>query len=165
VLRQEMRRNQMTHIARVVALAVLEEPGIEEIFKLVREDVPYIEFFSVAQQFALEAARRREMLVRYGLADTVLEALKTAVLEFEQLNRRIIEARQEHVRYTSELRLVGSRIVRVVAVIDAVNRHRFGAHPELLATWRSASNVIHPRSGSDEPPLPQPPGGEIEPAA
>ena len=149
-LRKRMRRTHMSHVARVARLAAAEDPNLEQTFKLVREDVPYLEFLSVARHFAAEAIARRDLLVHYGLADTMLTALQHSVEEFDGLNHSILEAHLQHVRATAELRLIGGRIIRLVGVIDALNRFRFDANPELMAAWLSSSNVVNPRRGPEE---------------
>jgi len=60
---------------------------------------------------------------------------------------------------------VADDVVRVVRVMDSLNRLRFDQEAELLAAWESASNVLAtPRRGS-KPDATPPVTGEIRPAA
>jgi len=43
-----------------------------------------------------------------------------------------------------ELDVVGSEAVEIVRVMDGHNRVRFAGDPDLMAAWKSASNVIGP---------------------
>jgi hypothetical protein len=66
-----------------------------------------------------------------------------------------------------ELDVVGGEVVEIVRVIDGLNRVRFAGDPDLLAAWRSASNIIGPaRSGgrADGRTGTPPPEGAVRPA-
>jgi hypothetical protein len=141
-LRSTMRRTQMPHVARVAVLAAKDEAGLEEVFRMVREDSPYTVFLSNARHFAVEAERRRAMLTAHGLTDTVLDGLRDAVEKFELLNERIIHMQWQRVGVTVELRGIGSGIVRLVKVLDALNRYRFAGNRGVMAEWVSSSRVL-----------------------
>jgi hypothetical protein len=154
-LRRQIRRTHMSHIARVAGLASADEPGLEHKFDLVREDAPYMVFLSAAQLLASEAQQWRELLVRHGMSEPVLEALLHAVEEFEVVNARIRGAQTDQVTATAELKRVAREIVQVVRALDPLNRHRFVRKNDLLAAWLSASNIIHrSASAAEEPEAP-----------
>jgi hypothetical protein len=90
------------------------------------------------------------VLVRHGLADTVLEGLTQALDEFDLAMRQGIAGRRAHVGASADLDLVADEAVLIVKAMDAPNRLRFTHQPELLAAWESASHVIAtPRSARD----------------
>jgi hypothetical protein len=63
---------------------------------------------------------------------------------------------------------VAEEVVQLVKVLDGLNHHRFRKEPELLAAWKSASNVMNVVRGPETQPAPVAtlsPGGEAKPAA
>jgi hypothetical protein len=56
--------------------------------------------------------------------------------------------------------------VQIVRVLDGHNRVRLAGDPDLLAAWRSASNVIGPSRSAAKPETEAPPSeGAVKPAA
>ena len=102
----------------------------------------------------------------------VLDSLNEGLGQFDQAVAQGAEGRRIHVGATVELDVVAGDAVELVKIIDGVNRVRFAGDPDLLAAWKSASNVIGPaRTGGQADrrteKLPETPtsGGEIKPAA
>jgi hypothetical protein len=54
------------------------------------------------------------------------------------------EGRRIHVGAAVEFDVVGGEAVEIVTVIDGLNRVRFAGDPDLMAAWKSASNVVGP---------------------
>ena len=82
------------------------------------------------------------------------------------------EGRRIHIAAAVELDVVAGDAVQIVRVMDGHNRVRFAGDPDLLAAWRSASNVIGPaRTGgradgrTETPSGTPPPEGAVKPAA
>ena len=63
--------------------------------------------------------------------------------------------------------MVAGDAVQIVRVMDGHNRVRFAGDPDLLAAWRSASNVIGPSRPAAKPEEPEAPPSEgaVKPAA
>jgi murein DD-endopeptidase MepM/ murein hydrolase activator NlpD len=171
-LRRSIRQGQLVHVARAAQRAAREVPELAQKFALARQPVPYLTFRSLARTIAAEAEGRKELLVKHGLVDRVLQSLSAGLGQFDQAVAQGAEGRRIHVGAAVELDVVGGEAVAIVRVIDGLNRVRFAEDPDLLAAWRSASNVIGPartggradgRTGS--PSQTPPSGSEIKPAA
>jgi hypothetical protein len=162
VLRRMMRRTQLMHLARVAEGAAKEQPELAQKFVLRPEQTPYLEFRAAARAMVAEAQNQKDLLVRHGLADTLLEHLVENLNRFDQAVEQGVEARRAHVGASAELDVIGDEILHLVKVMDALNHFRFADNAEVLAEWESASNVIGPpRSTGSKPPE----DGEIKPAA
>ncbi len=74
------------------------------------------------------------------------------------------EGRRIHVGAAVELDVVGGEAVEIVRVIDGLNRVRFAGDPDLMAAWRSASNVVGPSRPAAKPEAPTSEGA-VKPAA
>jgi hypothetical protein len=61
----------------------------------------------------------------------------------------------------AELQAVSDEVMRLVEMLDGLNRYRFGGKAELIAAWESARNVV--AEGRTEAPPPA--AGDVRPAA
>ena len=171
-LRRSIRQGQLVHVARAAQRAAREVPELTQKFALARQPIPYLTFRSFARTVAAEAEERRELLVKHGLVDRVLESLTEELGQFDQAVAQGAEGRRIHIGATVELDVVGGGAVEIIRMIDGLNRVRFAGDPDLLAAWRSASNVIGPaRSGgradgrAETPSGTPPPEAAVKPAA
>jgi hypothetical protein len=167
-LRRIMRRAQLLHLARVAELAAQENPELAQKFVLQPEQTPYLEFQASARAMLAEAQNQKELLVKHGLAETLLDDLVKNMEQFDQAVEQGRDARRTHVSASAELDAIGDEIVQLVKVMDAHNRSRFAGAVEMLAEWESASNVfgpVHPSEKSTSPEETPPSGGESRTAA
>jgi hypothetical protein len=160
-LRRKMRRTQLVHLARVAESAAAEAPDLVQKFRLTREAVPYLAFRTAARGMSAEAQGQKELLVKHGLLDSVLQSLSQTLDQFDQAVEQGTDGRRAHVGASAELETLAEELVQVVRLMDGLNRYRFAEDPNSLAEWESASNTFGPpRSGGQTPS-----GGEIKPAA
>ena len=171
--RRKILRTQMFLLARVAEAAEVEIPGISQKFRLTREGIPYLAFRTAARGMLAEAQNQRELLVRHGLLEPVLESMSDNLNKFEQAVEQGSEGRRSHVGASAKLDALTDELTQVSRLMDAINRTRFSEDSDSLAQWESASNVIGPfqrgtggqRGSKDVPPAAPPSGGEIKPAA
>jgi len=168
-LRRLMLRSQLRHLARVAEGAAKENPELAQKFIVLPERIPYLEFQASARAMLAEALSQKELLVKHGLAETLLTGLVKSVSQFDQALEQASDARRSHVGASAELDLIGDESIHLVRVMDAFNRFRFAEQGEVLAEWESASNVFGPVHPSSEEPVSQevtpPAGGEPKAAA
>jgi hypothetical protein len=155
-LRRIIRRTQLMHIARVAEGAANEVPELAQKFAMPREQTPYLEFQASARALLAEAQSQKELLVKHGLADTLLDGLVKNMEQFDQAVEQAREARRTHVGASAELDAIGDEIVHLVKVMDPHNRFRFAGAVEVLAEWESASNVFGPVHASGDKPTSPP---------
>jgi hypothetical protein len=86
-----------------------------------------------------EALAAKEMLVKHGLSETVLESLIEALDEFDYQLEQGRGARLIHISASAGLDAVANEVVQIVRVMDGADRVRFAHQPELLIAWRSES--------------------------
>jgi hypothetical protein len=155
-LRRSIRQRQMRHVGLAAQRAAREAPELAEKLALAREPIPYLAFQSLARTVAAEAEARKDVLVRHGLVDQVLDSLKDGMAKFEQAMQHAAEGRRIHIAAAVELDVNAGDAIGILKIIDGFNRVRFEREPDLMAAWRSASNVIGPsRSAKPELGAPQ----------
>ncbi len=162
-LRRQMRQGQLRHLARVAKVAARETSELEG--KLVLQSQPrsFRSFRGVAGTMLAEAQTDKGLLVKYGLADSVLDSLVQSLGEFDRMVTVSTEAFRAHVGARAELDVLGEEVVDFVGVMDALNRVRFAKVEAVLAEWGAVSNII---GHTPTPDQPQPPEtGAERPAA
>ena len=166
-LRRSIRQRQLVHVARAAQRAAREVPGLAQKFALAREPIPYLTFRTLARTIVAEAEQQKELLIRHGLVERVLQSLVESLDEFDQAMGQGSEGRRMHIGAGVELDVVADEVLAIVRVIDGLNRFRFAGDPDLLAAWRSASNVVGPPRTAEKTTSPEAPrpGGESKPAA
>jgi hypothetical protein len=166
-LSQAMRKAHLAHLARVAKVAAREVPELAQKLTLRPGTRTYLAFRTTARGMAAEAQNRKEVLVKHGLAESVLNNLLETLDQFDAAVESGATGRQAHVGASAELQAVADEVFQIVGVMDGLNRYRFMNDSERLAAWESASAVVAtpkstPRPGPEPPP---PTGGEIRPAA
>ena len=125
-------------------------------FVLGPEAVAYQSFRTAARAMVAEALNQKALLVKHGLADTVLDSLVQGLDQFDQATEQGVDARRAHVGASAELDSMADEVGHIVKVMDALNRFRFAESAERLAEWESASNTLGPPRPAAEKAAPVP---------
>ncbi len=141
-LRRTLRRAHLSHLKRVAHIAEEDVPELHRKFVLPRGTIPYLTFRNVARCMVAEAESRKDVMVKHGLADVILESLVQSLDELDHAVERGIKGRQAHVGASAGLDDVADEVVLIVKTIGGINRFRFGNEPGLLAEWASVSHVV-----------------------
>jgi hypothetical protein len=143
-----MRRRQLVHVARVAQRAAGELPELAQKFDLPRLPIPHLAFISGVRTMAAEARRHKELLIRHGLVERILDGLEQSLDQFDRAVAQSSEGRRVHIGAGAHLDSLANDMVQLVKVIDGANRDRFADDRDLMAAWKSASKVVVPRRGS-----------------
>ncbi len=93
----------------------------------------------------------KELLLRQGLAEPLIGSLEQGLGQLDQAVEEADAGRRQHVGAVAEQEKVAVEIIRLVKVMNGLNRFRFANDAEKLAAWESASNLVIPDGGSDTP--------------
>lgn len=162
-LRRTMTQGHLNHLARVARKAGAAAPELVRTFTLTSYSGSMLAFYNEARTMVTEAEARKELLLKYGLAESVLGDLEHLLDQFQTAIEQGDAARQKHVGATANLLAIGSEVVAAVAVLTGFNRIRFANDPHALAAWESATDMGTPVAPAT--PTTPPPGGEVKPAA
>jgi hypothetical protein len=164
-LRRQMRDVPIAHLAEVGRAAAREEHELGKTFTFKPGASTFLAFRTAARSMASAAQTHREVLAKYGLAQSVLDEFVQTLEQFDAAMALGNDGRTAHMGATRELRSAAVEIVRTVRVMDGRNRQRFADQDQLLGSWISASTVLgRPRPGV-APAGGTPAGGEVRPAA
>jgi hypothetical protein len=170
-LKRSIRRSQLVHLARVAQRAAKEVPGMAQKFDLPRIPIRNLAFRTVARTMVEEAQQQKELLVKHGLVEQVLDSLGQSLDQFDEAVEQAAEGRRVHIGAAANLTAIADEVVQIVKVLDGLNRFRFATEPDLLAAWTAARNVVGPRTGGQPdgrtvtPPETAPQAGQMKPAA
>jgi hypothetical protein len=148
-LRRAILAVPIAHLAAVGRAAAREEHELGSAFRFKPGRKTFLAFRTSARTMLAAGQTHREVLVKHGLSESVLEQFGRMLDEFDAAVALGIEGRTKHMGATAELRLVAAEIARTVRVMDGRNRQRFQEDGQLLASWLSARAVLGtPRGGS-----------------
>ncbi len=166
-LRRRVHHELLRHLVTVAQAASSQHPGLAERYTMPSGNATHEVFRTFARKMLEQGKAERELLVKYGLAEKLLDDLETAV---DDLDASVVDSnqgRRAHVGARAELKAVSDEVMRLVRLLDGLNRYRFSGNAELRAAWESARNVVSGPSPAEEPAEDQRPtqGGEVRPAA
>jgi hypothetical protein len=145
-----MRGTHLGHLAQVATSASQEEPNIRPAFRLAKDARTIRGFRNGASRIAEAAQEHRELLSKYGLAETMIEDLVATLDKYDGAVLQGVEGRRSHVEASAELTRIAGEISRVVQVMDGFQQLRFARDPEKLAAWESARKVLAERRSPAE---------------
>jgi hypothetical protein len=165
-LRQRLHNELLRHLVTVAALAAAEQPGTAELFELSPANASNEAFRSHAHQMLEQGQAQKDLLSKHGLADKLLEDLAAAMRDLDASVEESNEGRRDHVGARADLKAVSDEVIKVVQMLDGLNRYRFSGKAELLAAWQSARKVMLGSRSSEEPQVEAPKAeGEVRTAA
>ena len=164
VLRREM-LVPIAHLAEVGRAAAREEHELGKTFRFRPDASTYFAFRTAARGMAAAAETHKEVLLKHGLSQSVLDEFVRMLDQFDAAVALGNDGRTAHIGATRELRAVSSEIVRAVRVMNGRNRQRFAEDAQLLGSWISASTVLGTPRPDVEPEGGTPAEGEVRPAA
>lgn len=167
-LMDRMRTVHLPHLTHSASRAEREQPDLARQFRFTPTSDSLSARRAAAASMVDAAQTHQEVLGRHGMDGSVLEDLVQALAEFDAAGERCIAGRVAHVGASARLRAVGQEIVKLVRVLDGLNRVRFKDDEALLAQWASMSSVrASPKGGPvEEPEGASPPAAEVtRPAA
>jgi hypothetical protein len=157
-------KNSIDLLAGLARAASREEPELKAGITRVPMNGSQQEFLTQARVAASTANAHRDLLVRFGLPEGLLEQLGQMLDGFEQAINDRRAGRLAHVGAHADLAAVDRDIMDRIHQIDAITRYRYRNEAEPLAAWKSARNVAWPLPPEPEKETPAA-GSADKPAA
>jgi hypothetical protein len=140
-VRRAMMAGPIAHLAGVGTFAAKENSGLGLSFVFSPSTNTEAAFRTAAGTMAAAAHTHKELLITYGLSESVLDLFVQLLDKYDSAVSRAATSRAAHKAATKALRGVAREIRRTVRVMDARNRLRFQNDRELLEQWISVSRV------------------------
>jgi len=170
-LRRRLNGGLLRHLVTIARSAAEEKPELVEKFRLPSGNASNKLFRTVARKMLDQRLTEKELLVKHGLSEKLLDDLSAAINEFDASVAETSGGTLDHVLARAELETLSDEVMRLVGMLDGINRYRFGRDPQLLVAWKTAKHVVSgPQAETPAGPAPgstpdQPPTGEVKPAA
>jgi hypothetical protein len=100
-----------------------------------------IAYFVEVRRAISRARREEDLLLHYGLPDTLLGELEGDLLRYELAERRRAEREAEGAGAAATLSTLADEAYQLIRHLSALNRLRFAADPAAAEAWRAASTV------------------------
>jgi hypothetical protein len=142
--RRDVRRQveaQIRHLAHVGREALADHPELQGAFTLPRHHAAAKTFITAVRSMLTTATAQKDLLIDRGLGTDFVDDLAKAVADFDASTLEASASRLDHVGATAELPQKTEECMRLIGVLDGLNRKRFADNPDLLAEWISAQHV------------------------
>jgi hypothetical protein len=162
-LRRQLHGGLLRHLVTVANSAAEEQPDLIREFRMPAINASHTIYRTVARTLLEKGVAQRELLLKHGLGETLLDDLRKAVDELDASVEETVESKQRHILARSELRTLSDEVMQLVGILDGINRYRFAREPQLLAAWDRAKHVVGTPVVEAVPPAPEPPSGPTDP--
>lgn len=163
-LRRQLQSGLLRHLVTVADDVGTENLAVAEKFRLPKSNATHAAFRASAGKMLDDGRTNRDVLVKHGLSEAMLDQLDAGIKEFEASLQETDDGKQSHVAARAEMDRLSDEIMRLVGMLDGFNRYRFHHDPELIVAWESAKHVVSgPQVKETEPTTPVASG--LEPAA
>lgn len=162
-LRRALQFQLLHHLVRVGDVVADQRPDLAGRFRLPSVNSTHRAFLTAAKQMLATAIEERDFLVSQGLAGSFLDDFGTELTEYEETTAAANAGRRQHTGARAELEVVVAELMKLVELLDGLNRYRFRQDPDRKAAWDSARNLVTiARSKAGPPPAPP---SDVAPAA
>jgi hypothetical protein len=144
----------VTLLIGVARAAAREEPDLRAGITRLPVNASHQELLTRARVAVDTAGTHRDLLVKYGMAENLVEQFSAKLDEFEQVVNERNAGRAAHVGARGDLPIVKQEIMDLIGQIGAITRYRYRQDAESLAAWNSARNVAWPLKPEKEEPTP-----------
>ncbi len=149
-VRRALRSKLLLYLSAVGGVAASENLELAAQFRLPRVG-PNQAFVTMARGMLEKATAHKDVLVKRGMSEQLLDDLAGTLGEFEQTIEATRAAKREHIGASADLEAVAAEVAEQVRVLDGLVRYRFGDDAELMGAWASARNVLGPFKPKTEP--------------
>jgi len=173
-IRRRLRNDLLPHLRTIAQDASVEKPTLAQEFEIPTHNLSSARFHAAAKAMLDKGVAEKELLVKHGLSDKLLDDLATALAEFEASITVTNTSREDHISARAALKDGSEELLQLVDMMDGINRYRFRNDPHLMVAWDAAKHVVTGPQPKDEAPAapaaPAQPGGtgasgEVKPAA
>jgi hypothetical protein len=162
-VRRRLHEGLLRHLVTVANDAAEAKPALTAMFRMPSINASHTLYHTVARTLLEQGVAERELLVKHGLGETLLDDLRAAVDELDASVTETVEGKQRHILARAELRTLSDEIMQLVGMLDAINRYRFAGEPQLLAAWDRAKHVAGGSQVEAITTPPELPGGPVAP--
>jgi hypothetical protein len=168
VLRSTLHTQLVHYLVALGSVAAKDQADLAASFKLPPTNATNTAFLTAVKALLAAGKAQQDLLVKAGMAPTLLDELSRMVADFEAASEAARTARRDHIGARADLEVISAELTEQVKLLDGITRYRFGSDPEVMAEWKAARQVLGQRRNGEAPATPQPPApqpGDVQQAA
>jgi len=150
-LRRALQSKLLLYLRAVGVVAPKENAELAMQFQVPPSNASNQALLTMARGMLEKATAHKDVLVKRGMSEQLLDDLAKTLGEFEQTIEATRAGRREHIGASADLEAVAAEIAEQVRLLDGLVRYRFGDDAELMGAWASARNVLGPFKPKSEP--------------
>jgi len=150
-LRRALQSKLLLYLRAVGVVAAKENAELAMQFQVPPSNASNQALLTMARGMLEKATAHKDVLVKRGMSEQLLDDLAKTLGEFEQTIEATRASRREHIGASADLEAVAAEIAEQVKVLDGLVRYRFGDDAELMGAWASARNVLGPFKPKNAP--------------
>jgi len=150
-IRHALQPKILGYLSVVGAVAAKQNVELEVQFRMPPANATHQALLTMSRAILEKATAQKELLVKLGMSENVLEELGTALGQYEQTLEATSAGRREHVGARADLKAVAAEISEQLRLLDKIVRYRLGENSELMGAWDSARNVAGPGAVKNVP--------------
>jgi hypothetical protein len=157
--REELRRvlhfQLIRYLVAVGDIVAKDRTELAERFKLPDSNAADSVFLTSVKSLIALAEQQKELLVKEGMSESLLDDLNRLVAEFEAAILAAHTGRRDHIGARADLEVITTELLEQIKVADGITRYRFGMSPEMMAEWNAVRRVLgvpKPVDDGAEPP-------------
>ena len=154
-LREDLHFRLIPYLVAVGSVVAKERIELRARFRLPDINATNSGFLTSVKVLVAAAEEQKEVLLKEGMAESLLDDLHRTVGEFEAAIEATNTGRRDHIGARAELEVITAELLDQIKVADGITRYRFGMAPEIMAMWKAVRRVPGvPKRGADgaEPP-------------
>ena len=149
-------REEMEMINRTARAIAIDEPGLDDKFRLPRSNGDQA-LLNAARTFHADAEPLKAQFIEHDMPADFLDTLGGLISEFEQLLVAGHQSATAHIAASAAIDTQIERGMTAARRLDAIVRNKFRDDPAVLAAWESARHIERvgrkaPKKPADSPP-------------
>ena len=166
--REELRRvlhfQLIRYLVAVGDIVAKDRTELGERFRLPDGNATNSAFLTSVKSLIAMAEQQKELLVKEGMSESLLDDLNRLVAQFETAIEAANTGRRDHIGARADLEVITTELLEQIKVLDGITRYRFGMSPEMMAEWNAVRRVLGVSKPVDDGANP-PKSGGVAPAA
>jgi len=163
-LRRVLHSQLIRYLVAVGDIVAKDRTELGERFRLPDGNATNSAFLTSVKSLIAMAEQQKELLVKEGMSESLLDDLNRLVAEFEAAVLAANTGRRDHIGARADLEVITTELLEQIKVADGITRYRFGMFPEMMAEWNAVRRVLGVPKPVDDGAKPQQ-SGDQAPAA
>jgi hypothetical protein len=150
-LKYNIRNLQLRRLVLIAEMAAKQNPELAGKFLMPASGMANKPFVLAGRALLAAALPHKDLLVQLGLGETYADDLSAALDQYDGSTENAHTGKADHIGAGAEVIALARQAGKDVLVLGTYYRSVYADNAELLAAWKSASNIAGPFKHTDTP--------------